>query len=33
MDFAIGGVVHTGMLNQHGCYENDCSVARMDHDR
>ncbi|XP_022104330.1 LOW QUALITY PROTEIN: pyruvate dehydrogenase phosphatase regulatory subunit, mitochondrial-like [Acanthaster planci] len=33
MDVPIGAVVHTGMLNERGGYENDCSVARLDEDR
>ena len=26
----VGTVLHTAMLNKHGCYENDCSIARID---
>ncbi|XP_072013202.1 pyruvate dehydrogenase phosphatase regulatory subunit, mitochondrial-like [Amphiura filiformis] len=33
MDIPIGGVAHTPMLNENGCYENDCSVGRLDHNR
>ncbi|CAF0897340.1 unnamed protein product [Didymodactylos carnosus] len=29
IDKPIGTVIHTGMLNQHGGYENDCSVVRL----
>ncbi|XP_071824604.1 pyruvate dehydrogenase phosphatase regulatory subunit, mitochondrial-like [Apostichopus japonicus] len=29
MDMPVGHVVHTGMLNEWGGYENDCSVARL----
>ena len=29
IDRAIGMVVHTGMQNQHGGYENDCSIVRL----
>ena len=31
VDVPIGGVVHTGMHNEQGGYENDCTVARLDH--
>nr|XP_006820414.1 PREDICTED: pyruvate dehydrogenase phosphatase regulatory subunit, mitochondrial-like [Saccoglossus kowalevskii] len=31
MDMPVGNVVHTAMLNRHGCYETDCSVARFAH--
>ncbi|XP_074645385.1 pyruvate dehydrogenase phosphatase regulatory subunit, mitochondrial-like isoform X2 [Tubulanus polymorphus] len=30
IDKPVGTVIHTGMLNSHGGYENDCSVVRMD---
>ncbi|CAF1044439.1 unnamed protein product [Adineta ricciae] len=30
IDKPIGTVVHTGMLNEQGGYENDCSVIRLD---
>ncbi|CAF1340887.1 unnamed protein product [Rotaria sp. Silwood1] len=30
IDKPVGTVVHTGMLNEHGGYENDCSVIRLD---
>ncbi|XP_071785227.1 pyruvate dehydrogenase phosphatase regulatory subunit, mitochondrial-like [Asterias amurensis] len=33
MDIPIGSVVHSGMLNEFGGYENDCSVARCEQDR
>ncbi|XP_077870504.1 pyruvate dehydrogenase phosphatase regulatory subunit, mitochondrial-like [Saccoglossus kowalevskii] len=33
IDRPIGNIVHTGMLNSHGCYENDCSVVRLDHNQ
>uniref|UniRef100_UPI00358FDB76 pyruvate dehydrogenase phosphatase regulatory subunit, mitochondrial n=1 Tax=Myxine glutinosa TaxID=7769 RepID=UPI00358FDB76 len=29
MDVPTGTVVHTGMLNANGAYENDCSIARL----
>lgn len=29
MDVPIGAIVHTGMQNRHGGYENDCSMARL----
>ncbi|NWJ04974.1 PDPR phosphatase, partial [Crypturellus undulatus] len=29
LDVPVGHVVHTGMLNEQGGYENDCSVARL----
>ena len=29
IDKPIGSVIHTGMLNQQGGYENDCSVIRL----
>ena len=29
IDKPIGTVVHTGMLNEQGGYENDCSVIRL----
>lgn len=29
IDKPIGTVIHTGMLNEHGGYENDCSVIRL----
>lgn len=29
VDVPIGSIAHTGMQNQHGGYENDCSVARV----
>ncbi len=30
VDKPIGTIVHTGMQNHHGGFENDCSVIRMD---
>ncbi|XP_064436231.1 pyruvate dehydrogenase phosphatase regulatory subunit, mitochondrial isoform X3 [Mirounga angustirostris] len=29
LDVPVGHIVHTGMLNQGGGYENDCSIARL----
>uniref|UniRef100_A0A8D0GQS0 Pyruvate dehydrogenase phosphatase regulatory subunit, mitochondrial n=1 Tax=Sphenodon punctatus TaxID=8508 RepID=A0A8D0GQS0_SPHPU len=29
LDVPVGHIVHTGMLNQNGGYENDCSVVRL----
>ncbi|XP_061670721.1 pyruvate dehydrogenase phosphatase regulatory subunit, mitochondrial isoform X1 [Syngnathoides biaculeatus] len=29
LDVPVGHIVHTGMLNQQGGYENDCSVVRL----
>ncbi|XP_040981746.1 pyruvate dehydrogenase phosphatase regulatory subunit, mitochondrial isoform X2 [Aquila chrysaetos chrysaetos] len=29
LDVPVGHVVHTGMLNEKGGYENDCSIARL----
>lgn len=29
VDVPIGTIIHTGMQNQHGGYENDCSLIRM----
>ena len=28
VDVPVGGVVHTGMQNEHGGYENDCLLIR-----
>ncbi|XP_054719909.1 pyruvate dehydrogenase phosphatase regulatory subunit, mitochondrial-like [Uloborus diversus] len=33
VDIPKNAMVHTGMQNKHGGYENDCSVARMDYNR
>jgi len=33
IDKAVGSIVHTGMQNHHGGYENDCSVIRLAHNR
>ena len=33
IDIPIGHIVHTGMQNQYGGYENDCSVARLAENR
>ena len=33
VDIPIGHIVHTGMQNQWGGYENDCSVARLAENR
>ena len=29
LDVPVGHIVHTGMLNEYGGYENDCSIARL----
>lgn len=29
LDVPVGHIVHTGMLNECGGYENDCSIARL----
>lgn len=29
VDIPVGGIIHTGMQNSHGGYENDCSLARI----
>lgn len=29
IDMPVGSIVHTGMQNEHGGYENDCSLARL----
>lgn len=29
VDVPVGSIIHTGMQNRHGGYENDCSVARI----
>ncbi|KAG8039883.1 hypothetical protein G9C98_000612 [Cotesia typhae] len=31
VDVPIGGIIHTGMQNHRGGYENDCSLARISH--
>eukprot|EP00095_Tigriopus_kingsejongensis_P011061 maker-scaffold23_size669530-snap-gene-1.32 protein:Tk11061 transcript:maker-scaffold23_size669530-snap-gene-1.32-mRNA-1 annotation:"pyruvate dehydrogenase phosphatase regulatory mitochondrial" len=33
VDIPIGSIIHTGMQNAHGGYENDCSVARLAENR
>lgn len=33
VDKAVGSIVHTGMQNHQGGYENDCSVIRLEHNR
>ena len=33
VDKAVGCIVHTGMQNDHGGYENDCSLIRLAHNR
>jgi pyruvate dehydrogenase phosphatase regulatory subunit len=33
VDIPIGHIVHTGMQNEWGGYENDCSVARLAENR
>ena len=33
VDKAVGTVIHTGMQNYQGGYENDCSVVRMAENR
>ena len=29
LDVPVGHIVHTGMLNERGGYENDCCIARL----
>lgn len=29
VDVPIGSIIHTGMQNRYGGYENDCSLARI----
>lgn len=29
VDIPVGGIIHTGMQNKKGGYENDCSLARI----
>lgn len=29
VDVTVGSIIHTGMQNKHGGYENDCSLARL----
>lgn len=29
VDVPVGGIIHTGLQNHHGGYENDCSLARI----
>ena len=33
LDVPVGHIVHTGMLNERGGYENDCSVVRLKKNR
>lgn len=33
VDIPLNSIVHTGMQNQYGGYENDCSVVRLDENR
>ena len=33
VDKAVGSIVHTGMQNENGGYENDCSVIRLANNR
>lgn len=33
LDVPVGHIVHTGMLNERGGYENDCSVVRLNKNR
>lgn len=33
VDCTVGRVVHTGMQNHNGGFENDCSVVRLAHNR
>lgn len=33
LDVPVGHIVHTGMLNKRGGYENDCSVVRLSKNR
>lgn len=33
LDVPVGHIVHTGMLNERGGYENDCSVVRLSKNR
>mgnify|MGYP000008699022 CR=1 FL=1 len=28
VNIPVGGIVHTGMQNEHGGYENDCMIVR-----
>jgi pyruvate dehydrogenase phosphatase regulatory subunit len=29
VNIPVGGIIHTGMQNRSGGYENDCSLARI----
>jgi pyruvate dehydrogenase phosphatase regulatory subunit len=33
IDIPVGGIIHTGMQNEKGGYENDCSFARLAENR
>ena len=33
IDKSVGTIVHTGMLNDKGGFENDCSVIRLAHNK
>lgn len=33
VDIQVGGVVHTGMQNERGGYENDCMLVRQTENR
>ena len=33
VDVAIGTIIHTGMQNESGGYENDCSLIRLAHNQ
>ncbi|KAK7505724.1 hypothetical protein BaRGS_00002995 [Batillaria attramentaria] len=33
VDVDVGTIVHTGMQNEYGGYENDCTIARLDHNK
>jgi len=30
INIPVGGIVHTGMQNEHGGYENDCMIVRQE---
>lgn len=30
VNIPVGGIVHTGMQNEHGGYENDCMIVRQE---
>lgn len=33
VDIPVGGIVHTGMQNERGGYENDCILVRLTENR